>query len=114
MDTENKNIEPNERTDLFENEDEVLNETPNTDDDLKFAIGETLSKIQRQSMLLGGQSMCHIILNKITAFENKPGTKSNNDHKRLIKDIKHLCEIGLSRKVNIDGETEAIEETAQN
>jgi hypothetical protein len=85
-----------------------------SDDKLKEAIGESFSKIRRQSMLLGGQSMCHIILNKITAFENKPGSKSNNDHKRLIKDIKHLCKIGLSRKVNADGETEAIEETAQN
>ena len=114
MDTENKNIEPNEHVDLFENENAVPSETPNADDELKFAIGETLSKIRRQSMLLGGQSVCHIILNKITTFENKPGSKSNNDHKRLIKDIKHLCEIGLSRKVNTDGETESVEETAQN
>lgn len=97
MDNENKNAE-------------VIN----TEDELKGTIEETLSKLRRQSMLLGGQSVCKIILDKILVFERKPGSKSNNDHKRLIKDIKNFCEIGLSRKVNIDGETEPIEETAQN
>lgn len=97
MDNENKN------TELI-----------NTEDELKGTIEETLSKLRRQSMLLGGQAICKIILDKILVFERKPGSKSNNDHKRLIKDIKNFCEIGLSRKVNTDGETEPIEETAQN
>lgn len=87
---------------------------PLSNDELKGAIEETLSKIRRQSMLLGAQVVCQTILDKITQFERIPGSKSNNDHKRLIKDIKKFCEIGLSRKVNTDGETESIEETAQN
>lgn len=87
---------------------------PLSNDELKGAIEETLSKIRRQSMLLGARVMCQTIFDKITKFENTPGSKSNNDHKRLIKDIKKFCEIGLSRKVNIDGETESVEETAQN
>lgn len=90
-------------------------ETPNmNNDELKGAIEETLSKIRRQSMLLGAQVMLQTVLDKITAFERKPGSKSNNDHKRLIKDIKQFCETGLSRKVNTDGETEPVEETVQN
>lgn len=93
----------------IENQEENL-----SNDELKGAIEETLSKIRRQSMLLGAQVMCQTILDKIIAFERKPGSKSNNDHKRLIKDIKQFCEIGLSRKVNTDGETEPIEKTAQN
>ena len=106
-----------EQMSLFEDEpvEEVKQET---NDELKGAIEATLSKIRRQSMLLGAQVMLQTVFDKITAFERKPGSKSNNDHKRLIKDIKQFCETGLSRKVNADGETEPIEktesETAQN
>ena len=98
-----------EEKNTVENQEETLN-----NDELKDAIEETLSKIRRQSMLLGAQVMCQTILDKITNFERTPGSKSNNDHKRLIKDIKRFCEVGLSRKVNTDGETKSIEETVQN
>ena len=98
MDKENKIIEEQEE--------------PNVNkDELTKAIEAQFEKIRRQSMLLGAQVMCHTILDKITVFERKPGSKSNNDHKRLIKEIKQFCEVGVSRKVNTDGETEPIEQT---
>lgn len=109
MDIENKNVEL-ER-------DENVQIDSEAKDELKDAIEETLSKIRRQSMLIGAQAVCQTVLDKIAIFERKPGSKSNNDHKRLIKDIKNFCEVGLSRKVNADGETEPVEtaeETAQN
>lgn len=109
----NTNIELDEQMSLFEDDTETET-APETNDELKDAIEETLSKIRRQSMLLGFQVSCQSILDKIAAFERKPGSKSNNDHKRLIKDIKQFVEQGLSRKVNTNGETETIEETAQN
>ena len=91
------------------------NETPIMENgELKSAIEQQLSKIRRQSMLLGFQVSAQSVLDKIAAFENTPGNKSNNDHKRLIKELKKFCEQGLSRKVNVDGETEAVEETVQN
>ena len=93
MEEENKNVEPEEIT----------------EDELKEAIEERMSKLRRQSMLLGLQVACQSILDKIIAFERKPGSKSNNDHKRLIKDIKQFVEQGLSRKVNTDGETETVQ-----
>lgn len=106
-----------EQMSLFEDGAEQAAE-PQTEqevnDELKGAIEETFSKLRRQSMLLGFQVACQTVLDKISAFERKPGSKSNNDHKRLIKDIKQFVETGLSRKVNTDGETEPIEETAQN
>ena len=109
MDAENKNVELDEQISLFEDEanqtEESQSETGTTDE-LKGAIEETLSKIRRQSMLLGAQVMLQTVLDKITAFERKPGSKSNNDHKRLIKDIKHFAEVGLSRSVNLDGTTQ--------
>lgn len=90
------------------------------DDELKKAIEGQLSKIRRQSILIGAQTACKVVLDKINAFERSPGNKSNNDHKRLIKDIKKFCETGISRKVNANGETEPINkesaepETVQN
>lgn len=88
------------------------------DDELKGAIEEQLSKIRRQSMVLGFRVSCQAVLDKITAFERSPGSKSNNDHKRLIKDIKKFVEQGLARKMNENGEIEVPEEdkseTAQN
>lgn len=88
------------------------------DDELKDAIEEQLSKIRNQSMILGFRVACQTILNKINAFERAPGSKSNNDHKRLIKDIKQFVEQGLARKMNENGEIEIPEknetETVQN
>ena len=113
MDTENKNVELDEQMGLFEEGTEPQTD-PKTNDELKDAIEGTLEKIRRQAMLLGAQVMCKTMLNKIYAFESSYGKKSANDYKRCLKDLKRFCEVGLSRKVNADGETEPIEETAQN
>lgn len=112
MDTENKNVELEDQMSLFKDEGKEADDSQvqdKTNDELKGAIEETLSKIRRQSMLLGFQVSCQSVLDKITAFERKSGSKSNNDHKRLIKDIKQFVEQGLFRKVNTDGETESAE-----
>jgi hypothetical protein len=85
------------------------------DDELKGAIEEQLSKIRSQSMILGFRVCCQTVLDKIVAFERTPGSKSNNDHKRLIKEIKKFVEQGLARKMNENGEIEVPEEaTVQN
>ena len=81
------------------------------DDELKGAIEAQLSKIRSQSIILGFRVSCQTVLDKITAFERKPGSKSNNDHKRLIKEIKKFCETGLARKMNENGEIEVPNET---
>ncbi len=92
----------------------------NEEDPLKEAINEQLKKIQRQNLLLGAQTICHTVLEKILKAENQPGKRTMNDYRRLIKDLKQFCQTGISRKVNADGETEPIEdesateETAQN
>ena len=109
MDAENKNVELDGQMTLFG--DEVHNEeadVQNNDDALTTAIEEQLSKIRRQSMLLGFQVAAKTVLDKIVAFESSHGKKSANDYKRLIKDIKKFVETGLSRKVTADGETEPI------
>ena len=73
--------------------------------ELKDAISETVKKVRNQALLLGSQAMCSTILQKIKVFEQKPGKLTLNDHRRLVADIKNFCEIGLSRKVNLDGTT---------
>jgi hypothetical protein len=102
-------------------EEEVTTAEQRTDEDpLKVAVEEQLKKIQRQNLLIGAQTVCRVILEKIYAAESKPGKRTMNDYKRLIKDIKQFCTTGISRKVNADGETEPIkeesttEETVQN
>ncbi len=106
MDVENKNME---QMSLFEDDVEVEEtSTPQDDDALKTAIEDQLSKIRRQSMLLGFQVAAHSVLDKIVVFEKTQGKKSTNDYKRLIKDIKKFVETSLSRKVTADGETESV------
>ena len=77
---------------------------------LKEAISGTLEKIRTQALLLGAQSVCSVILQKINDFEHKNGKITMNDYKRLTKDIKQFCQTGVSRKVNFDGTTSAITE----
>ena len=95
-------------------------EQNNEEDPLKEAINEQLKKIQRQNLLLGAQTICHTVLEKILKAEMQPGKRTMADYRRLIKDLKKFCQTGISRKVNTDGETEPIEdesateETAQN
>ena len=93
----------------------VTEETPTTEqgtvaDPLKEAIEEQLRKVQRQNLLIGAQTICKVVLEKIYTAEAVPGKRTMNDYKRLIKDIKKFCEVGISRKVNADGETEPVEE----
>ena len=97
--------------------DEVVSkdaDTPATDDALKDAIDEQLKKILRQNLLIGAQTVCTVILEKIATAMNKPGKRTMNDYKRIIKDVEQFCRTGVSRKVNADGETEIVEETVQN
>lgn len=95
---------------------EEMKAMENSDEELREAVEEQLSKVHRQAMLLGFQVAVKSVLDKIAVFEQTPGNKSNNDHKRLIKDIKKFCEQGLSRTVKADGETEPFNEddTVQN
>ena len=89
-------------------------------DELKEAIEAQMRKLQRQNMLIGAQTACHVILEKILVFKSKQGKPTMNDYKRLVKDIEGFCKTGVSRKINADGEAEvvneesSVEETVQN
>lgn len=85
-------------------------EQPMTEDPLKEAIEAQFKKISRQNMLIGFQTACRVVIEKLIVAESQPGKRTMNDYKRLFKDLKQFCEIGLSRKINEDGEPEPIEE----
>lgn len=85
-------------------------ETPEGEDPLKKAIEEQMTKLRTQSMLLGAQTACNVILQKMIKWNNQPGKRSLNDHRRLLKEIQEFCEIGISRKVDPDGTTSPIED----
>ena len=79
-------------------------------DELKNAIEEQMRNLRRQSMLIGSQTACRVILEKLYAHYSKPGKKTYRDYERLFKEIKEFCETGISRKVNADGTTSPVEE----
>ena len=83
---------------------------PMDKDELTKAVEEQMSKIRTQSMMVGAQAFCRIVLQKIYAVQAKPGKKSYRDYERLIAEIQKFCETGISRKINEDGTTSPIEE----
>lgn len=102
-------------------ENKVLNEEMEVDiksedisnddkDPLKEALEEQFNKLRLQSMLLGAQTVSQVVLDKIAQWERQPGKRTLNDHRRLIKELKQFCEVGVSRQVNPDGTTSPIEE----
>ena len=98
----------------IKNTEDVKNDLMGNEE-LMEAVQAQMRKIHNQGMVVGFQTACHTTLNQIYAFERKPGSKSANDYKRLMKDVKKFCETGVSRKMNENGEVETAEsETVQN
>lgn len=108
----------NATTEEIEEQEIVTDETAEKDP-LKEAIETQMRKIQRQSMLIGAQTMCRVVLDKILTFKSKQGKPTMNDYKRLVKDVQNFCEVGISRKIDANGEPvveeeSVAEETVQN
>lgn len=96
-------------TEEIENNVEIEeNVSQKTDDELRAAIETQMTKLRRQNILIGAQTACSVILEKIITATSKPGKMSMNDYKRVIKDIENFCRVGISRKINADGEAEPI------
>ena len=98
---------------MEENKTNVEVNTSINDDELTKAVEEQMSKLRTQSMLMGAQAMCKVILQKIYDANAKQGKKSYRDLERLVVDIQQFCETGLSRQVNADGTTSPIEKDSQ-
>ena len=85
-------------------EQENINTEDMSNDELRKAVESQVQMVRRQNLLIGAQSMCKVILEKIYSHQMKPGKKTYRDYERLVKDIQGFCETGLSRKLSDDGE----------
>ena len=63
--------------------------------ELKEYITAKMQEVFNNGLKVGFQTACHVGLDKLYAFENKPGNKSTNDYKRCHKDLKKFFETGL-------------------
>ena len=77
-------------------------------DELKNDVQEVMEKLRTQAMLLGGQSMALMIARMIDGDMNKPGKRTHNDLKRIIKEVRQFCQVAIDHKV----ETPTFEEGA--
>ena len=84
--------------------DEIQNEKENSsladNEEFKEAVQSKMRKIHNQGMVIGFQTACHTMLDKIYAFDRIEGKKTANDYKRLVKDIREFCNVGVSRKLS--------------
>lgn len=91
------------------------NENKKTGEEMiREELEKAMDKVSASSRIIGARTICKVILDKISAFERTPGNKSNNDHKRLIKDIKAFCETGLYGQGENDNEEDETSDTIQN
>ena len=86
----------------------VTQELPSVDemsnDELKNAVEAQLQRVRRQNLLMGAQSICRVVLEKIYACQAKPSKTTYRDYERLVKDIQSFCETGLLRTLSNEGE----------
>ena len=68
-------------------------------DELKNDVQEVMDKLRIQSMLLGGRSMALVIARMIDQDMNKPGKRTMNDMKRIIKEVRKFCQIAIDHDV---------------
>lgn len=109
------NAENVEQLSLFEGEEqkaEQSDSTPEAGNDFEELVYARMRKIYNDGMIVGFQTACNSVLDRIYAFERSTGKKSTNDYKRCLKDLKQFCEVGVSRKVNT-GETTDLEESVE-
>ena len=91
--------EDNARTIMLE-EEQVVDRFA----EFKDVANKQFEMVRNQAMILGIKVSSEVILNKITSAMNKPGKRSLNDYKRLVKEIEDFCRVAMKPK----------EETVQN
>lgn len=88
----------NEQMSLFEDEPIVAQTDDLATEELKEAMNEQFTKIQNQAMVLGIRVASKMVLDKIAVAMSKPGKRSLNDYKRLIKEIEDFCNVAMTQK----------------
>jgi hypothetical protein len=91
-------VSENEQMSLFEDEPIVEQTDDLATEELKEAMNEQFTKIQNQAMVLGIRVASKMVLDKIAVAMSKPGKRSLNDYKRLIKEIEDFCNVAMTQK----------------
>lgn len=65
---------------------------------IENVIKEQMLNTYNNGILIGAQTICSVLMNEIYKFESSQCKKSTNDYKRNLKNIKHICETGVSKK----------------
>ena len=99
---------------MYENEngqmtlfdEEQVTEAADEFAEIREVANEQFEKIRNQAMVLGIRVASQMVLDKITVAMSKPGKRSLNDYRRLVKEIEEFCNVAMKQK--------AKEETVQN
>lgn len=78
-----------------------MSEENKVTDELKQDVQEVMEKLRTQSMLLGGRAMAINIAQMIDMGLNKPGKRTMNDMRRIVKSIRDFCQIAIDHPVEI-------------
>lgn len=89
-------------------DEEMKNESTIDEEELKKSVDEVLEKVRTQAMLLGARAMCVNIIHMIDEDLSKPGKRTMNDMKRIIKRVRDFCKVAVDHPV----ETPKFEEDA--
>ena len=80
-------------------DEEMKNKSTIDEEELKKSVDEVLEKVRTQAMLLGARAMCVNIVRMIEEDLNKPGKRTMNDLKRVIKRVRDFCQIAVDHPV---------------
>jgi uncharacterized protein YgfB (UPF0149 family) len=80
-------------------DEEMKNESTIDEEELKKSVDEVLEKVRTQAMLLGARAMCVNIMKMIDEDLTKPGKRTMNDMKRIIKRVRDFCQVAVDHPV---------------
>lgn len=80
-------------------DENIKNEATIDEEELKESVNEVLEKVRTQAMLLGARAMCVNIVRMIDEDTTKPGKRTMNDMKRIIKRVRDFCQVAIDHPV---------------
>lgn len=82
-------------------DENIKNESEINEEELKESVSEVLEKVRTQAMLLGARAMCVNIARMIDDDLTKPGKRTMNDLKRVIKRVRDFCQVAIDHPVEM-------------
>lgn len=80
-------------------DENIKNESTMNEEELKESVSEVLEKVRTQAMLLGARAMCVNIARMIDEDLTKPGKRTMNDMRRIVKRVRDFCQVAVDHPV---------------